>query len=434
MRITVVGSGYVGLVTGTCLADSGHYVTCFDVIPEKIERLSAGEVPIYEPGLPDLLHHNMAMDRLHFSSDVAACLSAAETIFLAVGTPQGEDGSADLSFIYQAVDDIARHAPRGVVVAVKSTVPVGTADELAARLPGCSVVSNPEFLKEGAGVEDFMRPDRVVVGAEDDRGREAMRDLYEPFTRSGAPILFMDRRSAELVKYAANCLLATKISFMNELAALCEVVGADVERVRHGLGSDPRIGRSFLFPGVGYGGSCFPKDTRAMVASARAIGVDLSIIRAADEANERQKTILVRKVQQHFGQDLSGLRLGMWGLSFKPQTDDVRDAPALVTARRLVEAGASVSAYDPQAVETARAQLGDLIEYAQRASQTAEGADALLILTEWNEFRRPNFQIIKEGLKNPVIFDGRNLYDPVAMERLGFTYYSIGRPVARERS
>ena len=279
-----------------------------------------------------------------------------------------------------------------------------------------------------------MRPDRVVVGAEDDRGREAMRDLYEPFTRSGAPILFMDRKSAELVKYAANCLLATKISFMNELAALCEVVGADVERVRHGLGSDPRIGRSFLFPGVGYGGSCFPKDTRAMVASARAVGVDLSIIRMADEANERQKTILVRKVQQHFGQDLSGLRLGMWGLSFKPQTDDVRDAPALVTARRLVEAGARVSAYDPQAVQTARALLGDLIEYAERASQAAEGADALLILTEWNEFRRPNFQIIKEGLKNPVIFDGRNLYDPVAMERLGFTYYSIGRPMARERS
>jgi UDPglucose 6-dehydrogenase len=432
MKIAVIGAGYVGLVTGACLADSGHAVTCLDVVREKIEKLRRGEIPFYEPGLADLVRHNAALERLSFTTSPEEALGGAEIAFIAVGTPQTEDGSADLTAIFAAAESIRKHAPAGAVVAVKSTVPVGTCDRVAERLgQGHAVVSNPEFLKEGAAVEDFMRPDRVVVGAADERGRDAMRDLYEPFTRSGAPILMMDRRSSELVKYAANCLLAVKISFMNEVAALCETVGADVDRVRIGVGSDPRIGRSFLFPGAGYGGSCFPKDTRAMVARGRELGVDMSIIRAADAANERQKGILVRKVKEHFGADLSGRRIAIWGLAFKPNTDDVREAPALVTARMLIEAGAKVAVYDPQARETARRELGATVEYAAKPLDACRGADALLVITDWNEFRRPDFQAVARAMKSKVIFDGRNLYDPEAMRRMGFTYYAVGRPPVR---
>jgi UDPglucose 6-dehydrogenase len=432
MRIAVIGTGYVGLVTGTCLADSGHVVVCLDVVREKIDKLRKGEIPFYEPGLSDLVHHNVAVERLSFTTDPVRALADAEVVFIAVGTPQSETGAADLTYIFQAADSVKKHAPRDAVVVVKSTVPVGTCDRVAERVGAeYTVVSNPEFLKEGAAVEDFMRPDRVVVGAADDHGREVMRDLYEPFTRSGAPILMMDRKSAELVKYAANCMLAVKISFMNQVAALCEAVGADVDRVRIGVGSDPRVGRSFLFPGAGYGGSCFPKDTRAMVARGRELGVDLSIVRAADDANDAQKAILVRKVKEHFGAALAGRRLALWGLAFKPNTDDVREAPAILTARQLVEAGAEVVAYDPQAKETARKELGDSVKYVDRPLDACKGADALLVMTEWNEFRRPNFPAVAQAMKSKVVFDGRNLYDPEAMRRQGFTYYSVGRPVAK---
>lgn len=439
MKITVIGSGYVGLVTGTCLAETGYHVCCLDVDPRKIEILQNGGIPIFEPGLEDMVKRNVAAGRLHFTTDVAASVAFGEVQFIAVGTPPDEDGSADLQYVLAAARNIARHMTGYRVVVDKSTVPVGTADkvraaiadELAQRgadLP-FSVVSNPEFLKEGAAIEDFMRPDRVVIGVDDDRAAEIMRRLYKPFQRSHERVLLMDVRSAELTKYAANAMLATRISFMNELANLAETMGADIEQVRQGMGSDPRIGYHFLYPGVGYGGSCFPKDVKALVQTAKENGHTLRVLTAVEEANEVQKLRLVEKVVSRFGEDLSGRRLALWGLAFKPNTDDMREAPSRVIVEELTRRGAEIVAFDPVAAHEAQRVMSGIngVAFADDMMQALQGADALLIVTEWKMFRAPDFEAIRRSLKQPLIFDGRNMYDPAWLREQGFDYHAIGR-------
>ncbi len=432
MRIAVVGTGYVGLVAGTCFAESGNDVTCVDVDEKKIQALKDGQVPIYEPGLEELVRRNAADGRLLFTTDYAQAIPDAQVVFIAVGTPKGEDGSADLKFVLSAAESIAKNMRGFTVVVDKSTVPVGTADKVSARIREHSsedfeVVSNPEFLKEGAAVDDFLRPDRVVIGSASQRAADLMEELYSPFVRSGNPIIHMDVRSAELTKYAANAMLATRISFMNEVANLCTRLGANVDHVRKGIGSDDRIGSLFLYAGCGYGGSCFPKDTRAIVRTAETVDYRFRIIEAVEEVNELQKHILVDMIKQHFGSDLSGKQFALWGLAFKPNTDDMREAPAIVIAKALVEAGAKVLAYDPEAIEEARSiYLGDIVEYTEKPFEALDGSDALVLVTEWNEFRRPDFDEVKRRLRQPVVFDGRNIYRRPTLENLGFTYYGIG--------
>lgn len=433
MRVAVFGAGYVGLVTGTCFAEMGNDVVICDVNEGRVAALRRGKIPIYEPGLEEMLKRNLENDRLRFTTDPQAAVLASDVIFIAVGTPSGEDGSADLSHVLAVAREIGRHADGPRIVVNKSTVPVGTSSKVRDVLAETSthefsVVSNPEFLKEGTAVEDFMKPDRVVVGAEDDRAREVMRNLYAPFVRTGNPIYFMDVSSSEMTKYAANAMLATRITFMNEIANLCERVGANVDEVRIGVGSDRRIGPAFLFPGAGYGGSCFPKDVQALERLADEVGYEFSVLRAVHSVNEAQKRMLGEKIRRYFDEDLSGRRFAVWGIAFKPRTDDIREAPALTLIEDLLSAGAEVAVFDPEAMDNARRVLGERVVFSDSAYEALEGADALVVVTEWNEFRFPDFERIKKGLNEPVIFDGRNVYDPRAMSDLGFVYVSIGRP------
>jgi UDPglucose 6-dehydrogenase len=433
MNIAVVGSGYVGLVSGTCYAESGNEVICVDIDARRVAMLAEGKVPIYEPGLEELVHRNMKEGRIAFTTDTAAAIAQSMVSFIAVGTPMSTTGAADLSGVFKAAETIARSATGYHVIAVKSTVPVGTNDkvrEIVARhakvqIDVCSV---PEFLKEGSAVEDFMRPDRVIIGSLSERATAILREIHTPFVRTDNPILVMDPKSAELSKYAANSMLALRISFINQIANLCEAVGADINAVRRGLGSDRRIGSQFLFPGVGYGGSCFPKDVQALIHTAAEHHLDFSLLRAAEEVNTRQKRVLADAVKKHFGADLTGRKFAIWGLAFKPRTDDMREAPSLVVIEELLKAGAKVQVHDPEALENARAVLGGKVTYHRTNYEALKGADALLICTEWNEFRHPNFQRIKNDLKSPVIFDGRNLYDSDLMKALEIKYFSIGRP------
>ena len=433
MKIAVVGTGYVGLVTGTCLAETGNEVTCVDIVEEKVNKMRAGEMPIYEPGLDLLFHRNIKQERLTFTTNLAEAVAAAKVIFLALPTPPGADGSADLSYVLGAAADIAKLITEYKVIVTKSTVPVGTADKVTAVLNKntsvpFAVVSNPEFLREGVAVEDFMKPDRVVIGTMDEKARKIMAELYEPYVRQGNPILFMDERSSELTKYAANSFLATKITFMNEIANMCELVGADVDMVRKGVGSDARIGKRFLFPGVGYGGSCFPKDVQALAKSAAENQYEFKILNSVMEVNETQKKLLAVKMRSYYGEGgLKGKTFALWGLAFKPETDDIREAPALYIIDELLAGGASVIAYDPEAMPNVKRLLGDKISYAQNRYSALDGADALVIVTEWPVFRAPDFDFMKEKLKSPVIFDGRNLYDLERMKACGFYYNSIGR-------
>ena len=433
MRIAVVGTGYVGLVLGACLAENGNNVICVDKDRSKIDTLKSGKMPIYEPGLEELVRRNGSEERLSFTTELNGAVQASQIVFIAVGTPQGEDGSADLQHVLSVAREIGRAINKYTVIVDKSTVPVGTAqkvrDEVAreAKHP-FSVVSNPEFLKQGAAVEDSMKPDRVVIGVErgDERAAALMRELWAPFTRTGAPIMVMDTASAELCKYAANAILATRISFMNEVANVCELVGADGDQVRKAIGADRRIGTAFLFPGVGYGGSCFPKDVKALITSSRDRGYDFQTLRAVESVNEAQKERLVAKMRAHFTQ-LSGRTIALWGLAFKPRTDDMRDAPAIPIIERLLSAGAQVRAYDPAAAPVARRLFDTRIALCDRSYDALAGADALAIVTEWNEFREPDFDKMRALLKSPVVFDGRNIYSPEHMRALGFTYFSIGR-------
>lgn len=439
MKLSVVGTGYVGLVTGTCLAEVGNDVLCLDLDVNKINTLNNGGIPIHEPGLLEMVQRNVAAGRLHFTTSIEESVAFGQVQFIAVGTPPDEDGSADLQYVTAAARNIAKHMTEYKVVVDKSTVPVGTADkvkaaineELAKRgveLP-FSVVSNPEFLKEGAAVEDFMRPDRIVVGAEDARAIELMRELYAPFNRNHDRVIVMDIKSAELTKYAANCMLATRISFMNELANLADKLGADIEQVRIGIGSDPRIGYHFLYPGCGYGGSCFPKDVQALIRTADSIGQPLKVLNAVEEANDAQKRILLEKVTAKFGSNLKGKHFALWGLAFKPNTDDMREASSRVILQGLWDMGATVAAYDPVAMDESKRIFGDetRLSYADSPMHALEGADALVIVTEWKEFRAPDFDKIKAILKTPVIFDGRNLYTPSQVKSHGLEYYAIGR-------
>jgi UDPglucose 6-dehydrogenase len=432
MKIAVVGTGYVGLVLGACLAENGNNVICIDKDRSKIDMLEGGCMPIYEPGLEEMVRRNHG-ERLQFTTDLGNSVAASEIVFIAVGTPQGEDGAADLQHVLAVARDVGRSIAKYTVVVDKSTVPVGTAKKVHAAVAAettqpFSVVSNPEFLKQGAAVDDFMRPDRVVVGVEpgDDRAAALMRDLYGPFTRTGAPIMMMDTASAELCKYAANSILATRISFMNEIANVCELVGADVDQVRKAIGADRRIGTSFLFPGVGYGGSCFPKDVKALLKSAEDRGYEFKILEAVEDVNDRQKTRLVDKMAEHFG-TLKERQIALWGLAFKPRTDDMREAPAITIVERLLELGATVRAYDPEAATTAKRLFNGRITVCEKGYDALAGADALAIVTEWNEFREPDFKKMRQLLKSPVVFDGRNIYSPEQMRALGFTYFSIGR-------
>jgi len=432
MKIAVVGTGYVGLVTGTCLAETGNTVSCVDIDAQKVEMMRAGKVPIYEPGLDVLFHRNIEQGRLKFTTSLAEAIAEAQIIFLALPTPPDGDGAADLSFVLGAAKDIAQIISDYKVVVTKSTVPVGTADKVKAVFAAntqveVDVVSNPEFLREGVAVEDFMKPDRVVVGTQSEKAQKLMAELYGPYVRQGNPIIFMDERSSELTKYAANSFLATKISFMNEIANLCELVGADVDAVRKGIGSDDRIGKRFLFPGVGYGGSCFPKDVQALAKSADENQYDFKILDAVMEVNETQKKILSDKVKSYFKGDVKGKKFAIWGLAFKPETDDIREAPALYIIDELSKAGASICAFDPEAMPNVKQLLGDQISYAEDAYSALDGADALLIVTEWSLFRNPDFDLMEQKLKNKVIFDGRNLYDLQKMIDLGYYYNSIGR-------
>ena len=433
MNIAVVGTGYVGLVTGTCFAETGNHVVCVDIDAGKVQQMKDGQVPIYEPHLDVLFERNIRQGRLHFTTELKEAIDKAQVIFLALPTPPGEDGSADLQYVLGVANDLGKIITDYKVIVDKSTVPVGTAEKVHAALAAHAsedlfdVVSNPEFLREGFAVDDFLKPDRVVVGTSSDRARKVMEDLYKPFVRQGNPIIFMDERSAELTKYAANAFLATKITFMNEIANFCELVGADVDKVRIGVGSDSRIGKRFLFPGIGYGGSCFPKDVQALAKSGADAGYEFQIIRSVMEVNERQKTSIVPKIKAHYGNDLKGKHFALWGLAFKPDTDDIREAPALYLIDALVAAGATVSAFDPEAMENVRKVKGDQIAYAQDEYEALKGADALIIATEWAEFRTPDFQRVGSTLKEKVVFDGRNLYDLDLMEEQGFTYVSVGR-------
>ena len=432
MKIAVVGTGYVGLVTGTCFAESGHFVSCLDVDARKIALLNGGGVPIYEPGLEELVRRNAKERRLSFTTSYAEAIAGADVVFIAVGTPPGETGEADLSYVLGAAQEIGRNLTGYAVVVNKSTVPVGSAEKVAEVLRGATshpfdVVSNPEFLKEGAAIDDFMRPDRVVVGVSSERARAVMAELYSPFVRAEQPVLFMDLRSAELTKYAANAMLATRISFMNEMATLCERLGADVDQVRRGIGSDSRIGHPFLFPGVGFGGSCFPKDVRAVMSMARQIGLDFDLLRAVERVNERQKRWLVEKAIKHFG-TLAGKTIGVWGLAFKPKTDDMREAPAINVVEGLLGNGAKVRAHDPVAAEVASKIFdGRGVELTHEPYAAAEGADALLLVTEWNEFRNPDLARLRSTMRQPVLLDGRNVWDAAKARAAGFTYYGVGR-------
>ena len=431
MRISVIGAGYVGLVAGTCFADSGNDVICVDLDAQKVDALNAGRVPIYEPGLEDLVKKNLHEQRLSFTTDLAAAVGKSQVVFIAVGTPQGENGDADLQHVLKAAKDIGRALTGYTVIVDKSTVPVGAADLVRAAIAQetphrFEVVSNPEFLKEGAALDDFLKPDRVVIGTDSESARALMAELYAPFVRTENPILFMDTRSAELTKYAANAMLAVRISFMNDVAALCEKVGADVDLIRKGLGADKRIGYPFLFPGVGYGGSCFPKDVKALVNTAHANGLEFDLLRAVEKTNARQKRVLVEKAKAHFG-SLQGKSFAVWGLSFKPKTDDMRDAPSIEIIEGLLAGGARVTAFDPVAIENARRLLNDKVTFVERPYDALEGVDALFVVTEWNEFRHPDFERMKGLMKAPVIFDGRNVYAPSKMRELGFTYFGIGR-------
>ena len=435
MRIAVVGTGYVGLVTGTCFANSGNTVTCLDINAEKIARLNRGEIPIYEPGLEELVVRSAKAGRLLFTTDTATAIRAAQVVFLAVGTPPSADGSADLSSLWKVVDSIAPHLDPEAVVVTKSTVPVGTCAGIEARLKErtgreCQVASNPEFLKEGAAIDDFQKPDRVVVGVRSAAVGEILRSLYKPFLRTEHPFLVMSPESSEMTKYVANSLLATKISFINEVANLCERMEADIDDVRRGIGHDTRIGFSFLFPGVGYGGSCFPKDVQALAAMARDKGVAHRILTAVHETNTAQKQVLGEKIVAHFGGQLSGRRIAVWGLAFKPRTDDVRDAPALDLLEQLLAGGAHVTVYDPEAMAHVKAIHGDRLTYAAGAMEALDGAECLAIVTEWGDFRHPDFADMVRRMRSPTIFDGRNLYAPEEMRSRGFVYHSIGRVAA----
>ena len=433
MRIAVVGTGYVGLVAGTCFAESGNTVTCIDIDQAKVDALNEGKVPIYEPGLEELLHRNKRDSRLTFTTDYSKGIPNAQVVFIAVGTPPGEDGSADLKYVLAAARSIAEHMNGYAVIVDKSTVPVGTAAKVTATMKDVAmypfdVVSNPEFLKEGAAIGDFLKPNRVVIGSNSERAARIMAELYEPFVRTGNPILQMDVASAELTKYAANAMLATRISFMNEIASLCAKVGANIDQVRAGIGSDERIGSRFLFAGVGYGGSCFPKDVKALVSTASSHNLDFKVLRSVEAVNESQKRLLVRQITDEFGADLSGRRFAIWGLAFKPNTDDMREAPALVVIDDLLAAGATIIAHDPEAMEFCREHhLGDRIEYAPSPMSAVKGADALVLVTEWNEFRRPDFDAIQKDLKQPIIFDGRNVWPKETLVEMGFKYRGVGR-------
>ena len=439
MRVTIFGSGYVGLVTGACLADAGNHVVCVDVDAGKIARLNKGEVPIHEPGLDALIKRNAEAGRLEFTTDAAKGVEHGLFQLIAVGTPPGEDGSADLKYVLAVAKTIGTHLNKYAIVITKSTVPVGTADKVRAQVSGAlaargtsvefDIVSNPEFLKEGAAISDFMKPDRVVIGTDNPRTVELMRALYEPYTRNHDRLVVMDIRSSELTKYAANAMLATKISFMNELANIAERVGADIEKVRVGIGSDPRIGYSFIYPGTGYGGSCFPKDVQALVRSANEVGYQAKILEAVETVNYAQKSVLVNKIRGHFKGQLKGLTVALWGLAFKPNTDDMREAPALTVINELLEAGATVRAYDPVAIAEARKAVGgrEGVTFVEAAYEAVQGADVLAVVTEWQEFRSPDFDQLKSLLKHPVIFDGRNIYNPELLARLGISYYGIGR-------
>ena len=433
MELSVIGTGYVGLVAGTCFAEMGHQVVCIDKDPAKIRILNQGGIPIYEPRLKELIEHNVEKKRLSFSTELESNIANSEVVFIAVGTPEGPDGRADLSAVRTVATEIGRAVKAPCIVANKSTVPVGTAQlvqELIARetdIP-VDVVSNPEFMKEGAAVDDFMKPDRIIVGTDSESAREIMTDLYAPFNRTSNRMLFMDSASAEMTKYVSNCMLATRISFMNEVAALCERTGADVTKVRLGVGSDPRIGPSFLFPGVGYGGSCFPKDVSALLRLAEDQGTPFRVLQAADEVNARQKTILVDKIVKRFGEDLSDHAFAVWGLAFKPNTDDMREAPSISVVNALLERGAKIRGTDPEALATARAVFGDRLKLFEDQYQTLDGADAMVLVTEWNEYRRPDFKRLRSMLKRPIVFDGRNVYNPQRMRAMGFEYCGIGRP------
>lgn len=436
MKISVLGTGYVGLVAGTCFAENGNEVTCVDVNPEKINKLNNGEIPIYEPGLEELVKRNSKEGRLKFTTDSAAAIRANDIIFIAVGTPSSTDGSADLALFMKAGETIAENMNDYKIIVNKSTVPVGTAAKLekvvrAKAKKEFDIVSNPEFLKEGSAIDDFLKPDRVVIGTSKESVYKTMAQLYAPFVRNGNPILWMSNVSAEMTKYAANSFLATKISFMNEVANICEAVGADVESVRKGISTDVRIGKHFLYAGVGYGGSCFPKDVKAMIKTAKDNNMDLQIVSAAERVNEKQKSFLFDKIVKHFGKDLKGKTFGIWGLAFKPNTDDMREAPALVMIEKLAAAGAAIRAYDPVAIHEAKKHIGKnvKIQFVDNPYNALESADALVLMTEWNEFRNPDFSKIKSLLKSEVIFDGRNVYDPMNMKDQGFTYFAVGRAI-----
>ena len=434
MKIAVIGTGYVGLVTGTCLAETGNNVICVDIVEEKVNKMKAGQLPIYEPGLDVLFHRNIAQNRLSFTTNLAEGIKEAQIVFMALPTPPGGDGAADLSYILGAAKDIAKLITEYKVIVNKSTVPVGTADKVAAVFAAntnveVDVVSNPEFLREGVAVDDFMKPDRVVIGTTSEKAKKLMGELYAPYVRQGNPIYYMDERSSELTKYAANSFLATKITFMNEIANLCEIVGADVDMVRKGIGSDDRIGKRFLFPGIGYGGSCFPKDVQALEKAAVEHQYDFKILKAVMDVNEKQKTVLTEKVLKYFKGDVKGKKFALWGLAFKPETDDIREAPALYIINDLLAAGAEVTAFDPEAIENVKALVGDKINYAKDQYEALEGADALLIATEWSVFRNPDFEKMDEILKSKVVFDGRNLFDLQKMIDLGYYYNSIGRKI-----
>ncbi|HEX6191896.1 MAG TPA: UDP-glucose/GDP-mannose dehydrogenase family protein [Chitinophagaceae bacterium] len=434
MKITIVGTGYVGLVTGTCFAETGNNVTCVDIDERKVKKLEQGEITIYEPGLEKLFIRNMRENRLHFTTNLAEGVKDALIVILALPTPPGEDGSADLSYVLGVAKELGKLITDYKVIVDKSTVPVGTSEKVhAAIAANCKapfdVVSNPEFLREGVAVDDFMKPDRVVLGTQSERAKKIMSDLYAPFVRQGNPVIFMDERSAELTKYAANSFLATKISFMNEIARLCERFGADVDMVRRGIGSDDRIGKRFLFPGIGYGGSCFPKDVKALVKSSTDVGYEFEILKAVMEVNAKQKLHLMPGIRKYFGNQLKGRHFAIWGLAFKPNTDDIREAPALSIVEALLQEGATVAAFDPEAMKNVKDLMGDRISYFENQYDVLKGADALIIATEWNEFRTPDFSMIASNLKNKVIFDGRNLFDLVALRELGFHYESVGRTI-----
>jgi UDPglucose 6-dehydrogenase len=436
MKVAIVGSGYVGLVTGTCFAEVGIEVMCVDVDVKKIENLKNGIIPIYEPGLEDMVHRNMKKGRLQFTTNISEALEDCEVLFTAVGTPPDKDGSADLQYVLSVARDCGKHMKDYVLIVTKSTVPVGTAqkvrvalqeelDKRGVNIP-FDVASNPEFLKEGAAIDDFLKPDRIVVGLDSPRAEELMKSLYKPFTLNGHPIIFMDITSAEMTKYAANAMLATKISFMNDVANLCEIVGADINMVRKGIGSDSRIGNKFIYPGIGYGGSCFPKDVKALIHTAEDFNYELRVLKAVEAVNQDQKSVLYNKIMKYFSGDIQGKTFAIWGLSFKPQTDDMREAPSLVIIKKLLEAGAKVKAYDPVAMKEAAHTLGDTITYSEDPYEALIDADCMLLVTEWAEFKVPNFNIMKKLLNQPVIFDGRNIYEIEELKRKGFDYFCIG--------